>query len=1156
MALAEVWPQSGGQTAPLTVSSQKNDVSAAVAAGSSNVEAPAVMAELDTPPAAQAFLSSSGTSPQDAAIDEMIVDLRYDRMILSPAIMGFGNESKIFLPLVQISRILDLNISSDRQTNRISGWFLDEDRRLEFDPATGTGTVDGKAVSLDSDQFKAKNDGVYVDSRVLSDWFPIDFSYDFSGQSILIDPRETLPFQERLKREALMNQVRQTRSNAPTLPLKEPEYQFIDPMFVDFGLSTRYRETNDANQGGEGQFYLLGRGDLAFMNAELYLTGDEDDRLNNFRLSLMREDPRGTMLGPLHATKVAAGDIRVPNFPVVGAAGYERGVSVNNQPLNSTGEYDTTYFIGSLSPGWDAQLFRNGVLLDSQQVGADGRYSFEDVPLYYGANEFTFKFYGPQGQEKEKTEQVMVGTSMMKPGHVQYQVAVTQKDEEIYDPLNQSDTLDQGSDRFIGRLKYGVNKNMSVQSGLESQTIDGKRHDYINAGVQGTIGQTFISTDAIKDLAGGTALELFGQRKAGPVDLKLKQQFFNDFIRDGETEASNTTQSKTDLSLSGILKGNNTLPDMPYSMSLNQTQKETSQSYRATARLAARLKDTHMSHSLTWQDDNSLSTDSRTLGGSSSLTSNIGKLRIRGTTNYDLYPDPAISKSDISGLYSLGRELSSELSLSHDVENNDLLTGTLGLNWNNGDLILSPSLSYNSDDNLTAFLSFSTSFGMDARSGKAKFTSAREASQGALSARVFHDNNDNQLFDEGDTPISGANVQADQLHKSAQTDEKGIAFLTGLRKNQQTDITLEKGSLEDPFWEPSKPGNSIITRPGHVEVVDIPVITTGEIDGTLYLEQPGKEKTSLNHVPIQLLDDQGTLVQELKSEYDGFYLFMKVPPGEYTVQLAPAFEQTLGVDKTAPVPVTIDRDGTVISGHDLVFSPRTSPLETRTAASTRVEQQTNNTPTLRWEGDGGTPEDPTSATQPQPSPAQAHPALPRTPVRKTAPEGQVHYGLHLASYRSLDTAIKGIDYQRDKHANLKDTPFTIKKTDLGAKGIWYRVFAGTSPDINQIKASEAGLDEKTKYSAPMPMETATGKTVHTASYRTMEKAEAHLKALVQKLGPDAPDQVSVRPVDLGKKGRWYRVLVGGYDQPGQAVELASLLKAQGNYARVMPLAQP
>ena len=154
--------------------------------------------------------------------------------------------------------------------------------------------------------------------------------------------------------------------------------------------------------------------------------------------------------------------------------------------------------------------------------------------------------------------------------------------------------------------------------------------------------------------------------------------------------------------------------------------------------------------------------------------------------------------------------------------------------------------------------------------------------------------NNNKLFDKGDEPIQGAEVNAEQAYKKAKTNGEGIAFLTGLPKYNPTDITLKTESLEDPFWEPSLKGNSIVPRPGHVEILDIPVVVTGEIDGTLLIENKTGEKTRLKHMPVQLVDKSGQVIQETKSEYDGFYLFMKVPPGDYFVRLDPAYEANLG----------------------------------------------------------------------------------------------------------------------------------------------------------------------------------------------------------------------------------------------------------------------
>ena len=44
-------------------------------------------------------------------------------------------------------------------------------------------------------------------------------------------------------------------------------------------------------------------------------------------------------------------------------------------------------------------------------------------------------------------------------------------------------------------------------------------------------------------------------------------------------------------------------------------------------------------------------------------------------------------------------------------------------------------------------------------------------------------------------------------------------------------------------------------------------------------------KISLANVQLELLDEERNIVQTVRSEYDGFYLFEKVFPEDYTVQL-------------------------------------------------------------------------------------------------------------------------------------------------------------------------------------------------------------------------------------------------------------------------------
>jgi hypothetical protein len=1183
------------------------------------------------PPKVSAGVEAADPPPKAVTReDEILVDVRYKNTVLSPALMGLGNSKQLFLPLSDISRILEFNLSSDLETRRAQGWFLSPDRTFDLNLDTGKGTSDGNAFALSPNQMIQGEDDVYVDTATLSRLFPVDFTYDFSDQSLRVNPREELPFQARMARERNWKLRQVYRLQEPELPLKTPRYQFMDPLFIDMGFSAAYTDAQTTARDTTGNFYLIGHGDMGFMNSEFYITGNEDEAFNTTRLTLSREDPDANMLGPLNATRTELGDVRVPTYPIVGGGKFERGASIGNLPLKLGTEFDTTYFSGNTGPGWDVELYRNGVLLNSQRVGADGRYIFEEVPLYQGTNEFTLKLYGPQGQEKEETKRVVVGPGMIKKGAEEYQFSVTQKDTKILDPRrNIPNTADKESTRMLWRYRYGMDKNLSLQTGLLSQDIQNTRHNYVNVGGLGYAGETFLSGDLIMDTAGGNAVEGLVQRKFGPFDIKLKQQVFDNFVQEGDTDQSNSIRSKTEISGFGLIPTGKSMPDMPFSLNFRNTKRKNSEARVFGGRISAQLGRTYLNNYLQWEENTDFSENSSVIDGSTQLASQFGKFRIRGNLNYDLYPEADITKTWVSGLYNLTSGLSTELTLGHDFENDNLSYGTFGLNWNNGKFLLSPQFSYNSDDKYTAALSFSTSFGSDPRTGKTKFSATPMADQGGVSARVFLDKNNNKIFDDGDEPIKNAQVEADQAGVTEATDENGVAFLTGLRKNNPTDITLKTETLEDPFWAPSLKGNSVLPRPGHVDLIDIPVTPTGEIDGVLYTENATGEKKSLNHAPLRLMDQEGRVVQEVRSEYDGFYLFMAVPPGEYRVGLDPEFEKTLGTEKFAPLPVTIGSDGNVISGMDLVLKPAKTPLYDipDQVAAGRDTARPDRGPLVRWLPD--------EASQPEPSRSEAHPTQPagtetiqpepigpeptgthqepasavpqsqpipvqgsalreplpraaspgskpapgvqepdRTPVLafdppSPAPKPAVqplvravskpaaaqtesalparrHYGLHLASYRTMEKALAGIQEERRKYkGRLDQEDFTIQKVDLGTeKGIWYRILAGTDPDPGKLNSLGTSLKRKAQYARVVSMDGVSG--VHLASYRSRDAAQkgiAQLKASYPDLLGD--EKFSIRTVDLGsKRGIWHRVVAGNFASGDQASEFKSRIQGQ------------
>ncbi len=149
----------------------------------------------------------------------------------------------------------------------------------------------------------------------------------------------------------------------------------------------------------------------------------------------------------------------------------------------------------------------------------------------------------------------------------------------------------------------------------------------------------------------------------------------------------------------------------------------------------------------------------------------------------------------------------------------------------------------------------------------------------------------------------------------------GVKRFTELGAQAAILIEIDGSSIEDPFGLPKKKSKLIVSRPGVTQVIDFPVQNTGEVDGTIYLDDDG-ENQPMAGVELQLLNDNAEIVETTRSANDGFYLFTMVKPGHYTVdipKLGGGRQRDFLVDPSAPI--EIDARGSIIS--DLVFVVRT-----------------------------------------------------------------------------------------------------------------------------------------------------------------------------------------------------------------------------------------
>lgn len=1126
----------------------------------------------------------------------LLLNLNYGKNILGENIVGYGDLQNLFLPLGELSRTLDFSIETDADKGTAKGWFISEGRAFNLDLTKMEVMVNGKREQIPEKSVMVTDDDLYVDSKLLSKWFPVDFNFDYSKQSIGIEPREKLPFQDRMEREQGWDISTRRNSNDTKFPREKSEYDFLGPQFVDINVGAAYtKNTRNGDQQTDSNFNLLSRGDLAKMSSEMYLAGNSKDNLNDARFTLERVDPDKNLLGPLKATSIAAGDISPPRLPEVGGSSRERGISVSNKEINRSTDFDTTFFEGNLLPGWDVEVYRNDSLMASKRVGEDGKYYFGEMPIYYGKNDYKLVFYGPQGQKRIETKSIDVDSNVLKKGKGEYNISLTQKNTDVYDP-NKKDKQDMGAAKVDATFDLGINEKLSMGVGISSQEEDSDRHNYLNLNAKGSYKNIRLRGDYIKDTQGGDAITGLAQTQVKGVDLNLKQKVLNDL--------RGRKYLQTDIAASGIIKDLSFLPDLRTGLFFQDLDDDNFHETSLGSSIATNIDKTKLSNYLNLLKTSNDSGDSTNLSGNFQISNELEDFRLGGSLDYDIKPETEITAAELTGTYSITDNLTSSVHLKKTMQDDEDFEGTLRLNWNrnNGKFIISPSVSYDTDDNFKAMLNFSTSLGIDPKTKKISSSSTPLGEDGMAVINVYHDKNNNSIFDQDDEIIKGSTVKSVQSHKKVETDADGDAVFTGLRNYLPTDILVDKTTLEDPFWEPTIEGVSIVPRPAHIHDINIPVIETGEIDGIVYREMKDGTEMPFTNVRMQLIDKNGNIVQETRSKYDGFYLFEKIPLGNYQVRVDPLELEKKGLGEVLLSDMNIVSGENVLSGnnfHLTLLSNETKPEGTveEPVIAAKIEKtesaETAPKPSVGIVQTDKTDQKETTAYTESPKKTDAilpagvpgkevvkepsssletadtlkvEKAVPKKDVARAAVEKSEagvpqheRFGVHLSSYRTSEKAIAGIDDLRKKYKNiLGDAEFTVKRVHVSnEKGIWYRVFAGVYDDKEKAEQLKRKIKMAEPYCRVLPLGTKSdaeaNKGVHLTSFRTTRKAKLSIQELKEQYPVILKNaDFTIKSVDLGpEKGKWERVIAGNFSNEADAKRLAKRIKMNSPYGKTM-----
>jgi len=810
---------------------------------------------------------------------------------ISEAIFAYELNGKYYLPIDELSDGFEFFSETDPSAQFSQGFASTQKNSFTIDGNRDELVIKGERSVLAEDAILQSDflatDDLYVQLEVINSIWPVNMRIELSTLTVFADTEEELSFmrdRERKEKQKVAAARKETRErDQKKLPRRDNDYLWLGKPVVDLQTNYKYDADTDKITGSN---IITGIQQLGKMHAEFSANLRAQDgniqKPSSVRLKFSRRSAGEEYLWLPGLRKFEAGDVTLRQRDLIANSSTGRGVVISNDNQDRGTEFDRITVEGVGPPGWEIELYNNNELIDFSEVPDDGLFFFEDVILGYGNNEIRILFFGPQGQVKEEVRSYAAGGGMLKPNEFKYTAGLLDSERQFILLDNNPRTTPRGVAKSVGAA-YGLNKAVTVFGNYsETPTIEGDR-TYLTAGASLSTPVGLVEAEAYNQARGGNAFGLDYIAKFLGFRFNFNASFFNDFESEEAGFGSNKKKTEFDSQLSRSVK----FFSVPIGLRFNalRTRRETGET---TTDIDATQTITHSGIRLSHSARTSLVGDnhSRTSG---SLTSTVreGPWQFRGGLNYSLFPDSKFVSTNGQVRYKTKNDFQSALSVSHNFDSSVYrVSGQLGYDFKK--FLGTFESSFQRGRGWDFVVRTTTSLNPYTDNDRYTFTSASKRQSSPVRAQVFLDRDADGELDEGEEPLQNAKLSFGGGRSKDTTDENGYV-IADVPFDKLINISLDSGSLEDPYFVSGYEGFSTVPIRGKMIDAVFPVIETGSIEGMAYRQSSNRFVPGL---VIELVNQNGEVVQTVETGFDGFYVYEFVPPGTYFIRA----ERSHGVD--------------------------------------------------------------------------------------------------------------------------------------------------------------------------------------------------------------------------------------------------------------------
>lgn len=833
-------------------------------------------------------------------------------------VMGMYNyeTEDLYLPVVELFGLFEINMEVSRDKNQLSGIFLLEGEPYSIDATTYRISLGERTWELSEDLMYRQVSDIYLHRNVFEEIFRLNFEGDVNRLLLNLETSLTLPVIE-------LNNRKIARSNIQDVQFQRDFY------------TMRFDREYDAINGGMFDYNLGVIADLQAMKPSYnfqYITGLEVlggqfkgrfnslySELNGWQHAKSNYDWEFNLRDSPFLSKVMAGHISTRGFNVEPVL----GMGLTNQPIEPRQMFGYTYVDGTTEPDSEVELFINNQLIDYTKADAQGFYRL-DVPLRYGTTKLRVQVYTPNGQLKTEEQELQIPYSFSPKGVMNYQIYGGMIRDEMNNPL-----IDK---RFAGSadFNYGLTRWLTVNAGYsESHNIESSSSFFSGFSAR-ILNAMLLDFEYVPNVwYRGNASLVFGGSSS----------IMSTFTKYSGMSAMNTKNAEYSMT-------NNIFYTLPFE-SFNLGLRLSGITYGYTDGVDTRFSGDvftqigRVNMRFNYSDTYSFADGAWITGR------DMDSYKITGTYSFAGLRARFLKSTYLRSSALFSAEFSRLDQIDLQFSRKILKTGRFNVNFSNSFLTNSSFVQVGINFNLSKWARSSTnmrtdfnsttmqqrvrgSIGVDHRNRYLEFTDRQQVGRSAATVIMFLDNDENGQYSSGDDLIPYNAVDLDRSG-SVILGKDGMVRLSHLQSNYRYNLSIDRKAIPNPLLVPDSKFKefSFIADPNQFKRIEIPFYQAGVIEG-MVVKQENNTKEGVGGLRLTLNSLQDNFSTTLRTYRGGSFYAMDIPPGIYALSADPLQLDMLGlIQESGAFEVEVRKvaNGDFIQGIEIVLSPSIDPEE-------------------------------------------------------------------------------------------------------------------------------------------------------------------------------------------------------------------------------------